>query len=178
MEIEQNIIGTDQGQAEQAGVLKDASRGQRFVSFLIDALIMTVVGSVVSKIFFTIGMHQSKATYSLLYLVVFSLQVYLMYIRSQSIGKYLLNIQVVNAETGERADFWSYLILREIIGKTLLLGLIPVWNFFFMPFYFLIDSLFIFRDDSRTMHDLIGGTKVVNMKKEHRWKSILDLEKL
>jgi uncharacterized RDD family membrane protein YckC len=71
--------------------------------------------------------------------------------RSQSIGKALVGIEI-RREDGTRATFWRIVGLRWLAC-----GAIGV----FVPFFGLIDPLFIFRRDRRCVHDQIAGTIVV-----------------
>lgn len=77
--------------------------------------------------------------------------------KGQTIGKLALKIRIDRVEGGPcergRIIFRRMLILNVIY-------LIPGINFIFM----LVDSLMIFRKDKRTLHDMIAGTKVVDMR--------------
>ena len=70
----------------------------------------------------------------------------------QSVGKKALNIRIVVHRTGENGGFMPNVLLRVVVNG--LLG--------FIPFYSILDILFIFRQDRRCIHDLIAGTVVVN----------------
>ncbi|MFA6521880.1 MAG: RDD family protein [Candidatus Gracilibacteria bacterium] len=111
-------------------------------------------------------------------LALLYLQIILVVRRSQSIGKYMLDIQVVHNKTEKRIGFWRYYLLRDIVGRTLIIGSLPILDLIFEPLYFFIDSLFIFRKDKRTLHDLIAGTKVIHLALEKRAKSFFDFSKL
>ncbi len=67
----------------------------------------------------------------------------------QTIGKRVMGLQVVNADSGELLT-WNEVILRESLGKTvsiiLLIG------------YFMI----LLRQDRRALHDLIGNSIVID----------------
>jgi uncharacterized RDD family membrane protein YckC len=71
--------------------------------------------------------------------------------RSQSIGKALVGIEI-RRDDGTRAGFWRIVGLRWAVN-----GLISSS----VPFYDLVDTLFIFRRDRRCVHDRIAGTIVV-----------------
>jgi len=81
---------------------------------------------------------------------------YLMSTRGQTIGKALVNIRMVRTD-GSVAD------LNRLIG----LRYAPQWAVAMIPvagvILPLVDVLFIFRADKRCIHDLIAGTKVVNV---------------
>jgi len=90
-------------------------------------------------------------------LVLAILQIYLLVTRSQTIGKYLVNTQIVEFETGVPAGFMKTFVLRSFVSG--LIGAIPFVGFI----YPLVDILFIFRADRRCIHDLIAGTNVVDI---------------
>lgn len=79
-------------------------------------------------------------------------QLYSVTTRGQTIGKRLLSIRVVLKETGQNGGFVVNVLKRGLV--TGILNLIPG--------FFLVDSLFIFREDRRCVHDFIAGTVVVN----------------
>lgn len=69
----------------------------------------------------------------------------------QSIGKRISGIRVVGKDSDENPGPLKVIGLRIIVNG--LLGIIP--------FYGLIDILFIFGQERRCIHDLIAGTRVV-----------------
>ena len=81
---------------------------------------------------------------------------YLLAKSGQTIGKRLLNTQIVSKEDG------SILPLGKVLG----LRYLPVWVISQIPLvgpiFSLVDSLFVFRNDKRCIHDLIAGTVVIN----------------
>ncbi len=94
-------------------------------------------------------------------LVVLGLQIYLLATRSQSIGKYLVNTQIMDYETGEPASFVRTFLLRTIVHGIVsaVAGCIPVIG----GCYGLIDILFIFGEERRCIHDHIAGTYVADI---------------
>jgi len=84
--------------------------------------------------------------------VILIYQAYLLTTAGQSIGKKLVHIKIMKANTGGSRGFVTNVLLREIVNS--LLALIPL--------YAIVDILFIFRDDQRCIHDMIAGTRVVN----------------
>jgi uncharacterized RDD family membrane protein YckC len=69
----------------------------------------------------------------------------------QSLGKKATHIRIVNAD-GSKASFVKLVFLRGMLAGVL--GLIP--------FFSMADALFIFRNDRRTIHDMIAGTIVIS----------------
>lgn len=92
--------------------------------------------------------------------VVFVLNVILLSVRGQSVGKWLLRIRIVRDSDNERVGFLRGFLLRD--GVTLLIKLAP----FVGTIYVWIDSLFIFNAERRCLHDFIAGTRVVQVQPE------------
>jgi len=70
--------------------------------------------------------------------------------RGQSIGKFLLGTKIINPHGGN-PGFIAGVILRNWVRAALS----------FIPFFSLIDILFIFGDSRRCLHDYLAGTTVV-----------------
>ena len=98
----------------------------------------------------------------LAFLVVFIVQMVLLATRGQTIGKILLKIRIVDAQTGEHPGWARLILLRTIVNWLIqgALNAVPVVGQGLGGLYFIIDSLFIFRADHRTIHDFIAGTRV------------------
>ena len=77
----------------------------------------------------------------------------------QTPAKRLLQQVVVDAKTGE-VFTWSRMALREFAVKGAAGNIIGGAT---NGISFVIDSLFVFRDDRRTVHDLIVGSKVIQL---------------
>lgn len=82
-------------------------------------------------------------------------QIVLLCLRSQTIGKMLLGLQIVDIVNEEPGGPLRAFLLRAFIPS--LIEIIPLLGFLF----WVVDSCFIFREDRRCIHDLIAGTKVV-----------------
>jgi uncharacterized RDD family membrane protein YckC len=92
-------------------------------------------------------------------------QAILLSVRSQSVGKLLVRVKVVRLD-GTKAGFVHAWLLREaavtLIGGAI--SIIPIIGpFLLRPGFHLTDWLFVFRKDERCLHDLIAGTRVVNV---------------
>ena len=91
---------------------------------------------------------------------------YLLTTRGQTIGKVITRIAIVKAET-----------LRPLpIGRLVLLRYAPIYAFQAVMYVaysivFLVDALFIFRRDRRTLHDLIAGTAVIDLRLQERLRA-------
>jgi uncharacterized RDD family membrane protein YckC len=143
----------------KAGVSTDgvemAGIGTRFAAQFIDALIIMVPVMILA---FSFGMFQASQNEKpgfgsqILQQIIFSLP-FLIYAGlmltktgGQTLGKKVMKIRVVSAD-GATANFWK----RE--GVRWALSLIPLVG--------LIDYLFAFNKNRRTLHDKFGGTIVV-----------------
>ena len=91
-------------------------------------------------------------------LVVFIVQAVLLVTRGQTIGKIIMKIRIVDAVTGQHPGWARLILLRTIVNSVIIsfLNILPGAG----GAYFLVDSLFIFRENHRTIHDLIAGTRV------------------
>jgi uncharacterized RDD family membrane protein YckC len=84
-------------------------------------------------------------------LSLLALQIYLLHTHGQTLGKKLVKIKIVRSD-GSRASFGRILGLRIVVNFLLSI----------VPFYGLVDILFIFGEQRRCVHDLIADTIVVN----------------
>lgn len=72
-------------------------------------------------------------------------------------GHQVLKLYVVDAKSGQTAT-WGHVALREFVIK----GLVgSIATFVTFGIYFIIDSLFVIREDRKTLHDLMSSTSVV-----------------
>jgi len=142
-----------------------AGRWQRFGAVLLDALV-AVVWAVPLWLKFgvlngiTSGQRQPLHTTILLgvlgYLFFVLVNGYFLKKNGQTIGKKLVGIRIATLDGGV-PELWKLLVLRY--GLVSFVALIP----FIGAMLCLIDDLFIFKDDRRTVHDLIAGTKVLRV---------------
>jgi uncharacterized RDD family membrane protein YckC len=82
-------------------------------------------------------------------------QIWMLTVRGQTVGKRLLGIRIVRVEDDANPGFAHTVLLRSVIP--VILRAIPVFGLGF----WLVDVACIFRTDKRCLHDLIAGTKVV-----------------
>lgn len=92
------------------------------------------------------------------------IQVILLSMRSQSIGKIVMGLKVVRLD-GTPGGFLHAWLLREALITVIgvFLGLLPMIGILFRPAFHLTDWCFVFRGDRRCLHDLIAGTKVIKL---------------
>ncbi len=130
-------------------VMDEAARASRFFARLIDGAAF-VVGYIFIVMSGGEGIGSAVGFFLLFALAIY--QIYLLATRGQTIGEQAMKIKIVKADDGENGGFVKNVLLREFLNA--LIG--------FIPFYSLVDILFIFRGDQRCIHDLIAGTRVVS----------------
>ncbi len=134
-----------------------ASRGSRLAASIIDVLI--ALASMAPGFLFMSGgaataeeMLQEGALAAMVGPVLLGL--YYMFILArdgQTLGKKIMKIRIVRFDDGTNPGFGRVVGLRVLLNG--LLGNIP--------FYALVDVLFIFGAQQRCVHDYIAGTKVI-----------------
>lgn len=139
-----------------------ASPWLRLGGYIIDLLILLVLVSPVYFMLFwgavTSGQQPSFLTgmgFTVFVFIVFvALQGYFLNQSGQTIAKKLLKMKIVD-ENGNKPEFVKLIGLRYAVVQ--LAQIVPFLGFI----YFLVDALFIFRDDRRRISDLLAGTRVV-----------------
>jgi uncharacterized RDD family membrane protein YckC len=91
-------------------------------------------------------------------LLIQVVQIILLASRGQTIGKLAVCIRIVDYDDESNPGFVNAVIWRSFIPG--LLYLIPCLG---LPFFFLIDQLCILGEGHRCLHDLMAGTKVVEL---------------
>lgn len=139
-----------------------ASRGRRFFGSLIDSLaILPVLIPLIYADQFIPLTEMPDWQLDLIGTVLFmgtfcAVNTFWLARDGQTLGKKLLKMRITDLY-GRQVPVGRILLLRYLVGA--LFGWIPlVGNIF--P---LLDALFIFRGDQRCIHDLIAGTKVVEL---------------
>jgi uncharacterized RDD family membrane protein YckC len=92
-----------------------------------------------------------------LYGLLAVIQITLLCVRSQSVGKLLLRLQIVDIQNEQPGGPVRAFLLRAFIPT--IIEFIPFLGFGF----WMVDTLFIFREDRRCIHDLMAGTRVVKL---------------
>lgn len=146
-----------------------ASRGNRFVGALIDGLIMLpislVAGFALGILLVFAGLDPQGLEFNIAAAVLGGLtgagvflvvNGYLLATRGQTVGKMIMKTQIVS-ESGELLPL-APLILKRYV---------PLWIVASIPyvggFVALGDSLAIFRENHKCLHDEIAGTKVIQL---------------
>ena len=137
-----------------------AGRGTRLIAAIIDGLIGAVLGAPLwiasagaagDPDAMMEAMTGAGTITGLLILVYLVVQLWFLIKDGQTIGKKLMKIRIVKRETGHNGGFVPNVLMRGFVNG--LLGIIP--------FYGLVDILFIFREDRRCVHDLLACPVVV-----------------
>jgi uncharacterized RDD family membrane protein YckC len=89
-------------------------------------------------------------------LMFFAVQGYFLHQSAQTIGKKIMNLQIISVDD-TAISFQNLAIKRYLI--MMLITAVPMIG----SLVGLINVLFIFRDDKRCLHDLIAGTHVVQL---------------
>jgi uncharacterized RDD family membrane protein YckC len=125
-----------------------ASLGKRFLGSLIDGCLFSI--PTLARLYAPLSVR--TALVLVLWTILLSIHIYLLTTRGQSIGKIVMKTRIVGIDTGENKGFVANVLLRGLLNSILCI----------IPLYVVVDSCFVFRDDRRCLHDLIGGTKVIN----------------
>ncbi|MDR3320825.1 MAG: RDD family protein [Synergistaceae bacterium] len=135
-----------------------ASPMQRLYAYTVNDLVFLVVIAAAGGLLYKSGAGEKMMVAGLLAtaLVLFAVNVYLLYRSGQSIGKLVVGIRIADLDGG-KAALWRILLLRGLLFFLLLN--IPFVN----ALIFIADIIFLVREDKRMLHDLIAGTIVLNV---------------
>ncbi len=136
--------------------MQPAGRGARLAARLIDAFLVLPL----FLFWFMISAITDNDAGAMLGFAIFIIGVigliayqwYLLSVQGQTIGKRMVDIKIVKLDESN-GGFVTNVLLREIVN-----GLIGI-----VPFYGLVDILFIFSEERRCIHDHIAGTRVVKV---------------
>lgn len=137
-------------------VIEWATRGQRFLARLIDAIILLTVAFGTKYLMVPLVPESGFLLFVGSVFLVAMVQVIMLTMRGQHLGKWMLGLVIVR-DDGSQAGFLHGFLLRD--GITLLIGLVPCIG----GLYKLVNDLFIFSEDQRCLHDRIAGTRVIKL---------------
>jgi len=156
-----------EGPASSPSRLILANRRQRLYASLIDGLLgMMITLPVRWKFGFFLGATpgmggliswQSAPLTAATTIAWLALNTYFLSQRSQTLGKVITHIRIVNEADGLPAPLRRTIVLRYL--PVAAVSLLPV-----LQVLTLVDIAFIFRKDHRCLHDLIAGTVVVKVR--------------
>ena len=149
-----------------------AGRGRRLVATLIDAALVPAFTLVLVMITGVVEDAQDYATsWWALWVFLLAVTAYLilngalLWQRGQTIGKWVLGIAIVSAQSNAQdlwrtapAAFWKLICLRALFFPLLFIAAVP-W-LALVPF---LDQIWIFGKQRRCLHDLVAGTVVVRL---------------
>jgi uncharacterized RDD family membrane protein YckC len=152
-----------------------AGRGLRFLSAMIDGILPAAI---IVPIQFGTGFYQRTLSQQVTFTEQLAMALvgmaaflichgYLLITRGQSIGKYLLGLQIVDYATGQLLPPMRVYVYRYLwsLPITITALLIPgTTDDTIFAYLLMIDPLFIFGEERRCLHDLIAGSKVVKYK--------------
>ena len=142
-----------------------ASRSIRLGAWLVDVFIVIISSMPVFMLVYIaagilgFAILSPSEEFALGTITVFStyalLNGYFLVKRGQTLGKMLLRIRIVDAESKEIVSFWRVFVLRWLVW--ILIALVPI-----LSVVTLLDPFFIFKKQRRCLHDYLARTIVVN----------------
>jgi len=105
-----------------------------------------------------VGFGQVLLWTAIAFVVFVLLQGFPLFYWGQTWAKRLLDIRIVDMD-GHQPEFWKLIVLRY--GVPQVFAVIPIVNVVFG----LANPLFIFGEQRRCLHDLVAGTRVINIHK-------------
>lgn len=159
MEENNGIVRKDTDYIEQLDYMTHASFFPRFVSYIIDIIVLWAVAQLtivpiltmleVRDVYFGIeALSIENISTTLLYFIYFTLMTYFL---KQTLGKMILGISVISAK-GTKLTF-SQVFFRETVGRVISNALL------YLPYLAVL-----FTDSKIGLHDFIGDTYAVNNK--------------
>lgn len=142
-----------------------ADRGVRLVAAILDGVAVGVIALVTGIIAAVFGSGSPMSSdpglaivgiMAIGFLGFAGLQIWLLHERSQTLGKIVMKIRIVRSD-GSKPSIGRLVGLRFL--PMFLAGLVPLIG----PLVGLVDSLMIFRDSHRCLHDDIADTLVVRV---------------
>jgi uncharacterized RDD family membrane protein YckC len=129
-----------------------ATRGSRLLGHTIDRLLWFVGAAVGTVALSKVSSQLSTIGFVVGALTMLGLELALLATRRQSLGKMLMGTGIVKLD-GSAAEPWRAALLHTLLAKTVLSA--PLLN--------LVDQVWIFGSQSRCLHDVVSGTRVVQV---------------
>lgn len=150
--------------AASTRVLHLAPRGSRLAATILDSLAVGLIFGLVVLVEAAFGQRQDAKTLRIALWVVAGLagigliaaNWFMLHRNGQTLGKHLLHIKVVKPD-GSRVELWRFIFLRYV--PISLLGAIPGLG----AFISLLDSVMIFGEQQRCLHDHMANTIVITV---------------
>ena len=140
-------------QADAASQYHLASLGARWWGAFVDNLVIYAAGIATFVAFrvFDANLYAAGLTMLLTVVPVGAYQAYLIATKGQSLGKRVAKTRIVRLD-GSAPGFVYGVLLRSWL-------VVAITSVFSLGA--LVDALFVFREDRRTLHDLLAGTRVI-----------------
>lgn len=134
--------------------IEAAGRGRRLAAVLLDGVLALPLLLIAEESGYanTDGVDPVGLAALAGFSVLTNVQIYLLATSGQTIAKRVMQIRIVDAGTGRYPGWLRIVILRAYVN-----GLFVAVTF---GLYGLVDTLFIFREDRRTLHDRLARTRV------------------
>jgi uncharacterized RDD family membrane protein YckC len=137
-----------------------AGRGERLAAVLLDWVVYLIAYAASLLIAIALGYPAEAMSVRLGavagVLAVEVVQIILLSLRGQTLGKALMGLRIVADSDGSNPGFLRAVVLRRVLPS--FVAVVPCFGKVFV----LIDCLSIFGDERRCYHDLLAGTRVVN----------------
>lgn len=133
-------------------IYSPASRWSRLGAVLIDILFIYIPALLILPFELYSFAKVLYVLFSVWVIIFLIVQMVLLTKQGQTVGKKFFKIKIVEVESGENGGFVKNVLLRSILNAILS----------FIPFYLILDFLYLFTDERRCLHDIIAGTKVIN----------------
>jgi uncharacterized RDD family membrane protein YckC len=129
-----------------------AARGSRLLGHTIDRVLWFLGAAVGTVVAGKVSSQLSNVGFVVGAFAMLALELTLLARRQQSLGKILMGTGIVKLD-GTAAEPWRAALLHTLLAKTVLSA--PLLN--------LVDQLWIFGSQSRCLHDVVSGTRVVQV---------------
>lgn len=140
-----------------------AGRGARLGAAILDNVFVAVIAIVAAIVIPALGGRDNDMAvgvfglvFGLGFLALLGFNLYYLHRDGQTLGKKAVGIRILRSDTSH-CELWRVIVLRFL--PVSLLGQIPLLGFVL----FLVDSLMIFGEERRCLHDLIADTIVVDV---------------
>lgn len=147
----------DFGQPSDARASRLATINQRFAAHFVDVIVFVLPSFAVAMWLLPSAQHAAEfflTSVALAAIVPAVLQWFLIANYGQTVGKRVFKTKIVRVD-GSHPGFVHGVVLRSWLGC--LPALVPIVGYA----YVIVDSLYVFRRDRRTLRDRIAGTRVI-----------------
>lgn len=155
-------LGPGMNSSPFVGQVVLASRGQRFIAYMIDSFIMllaaipAIIGLVFSFMGSSLAFMLGMMGFGAITFAIVAMNIYYLATNGQTIGKKLQGIKIVRSDLVTTASFWRIVLFRFLPIA------VAAWIVPFVGWAIQLGNyLMIFGEEQRCGHDLIADTHVV-----------------